>query len=126
MRKDIKFPLTMLGIFALMLCFLLVGLGMSEKHDKHSSVAAERLHKYCGLVRTAMDVDITLLQSNDQKEQELAASQFANLAAHQSVDEINLCSSIPPKLDERDTCYLNHDYACLARLARLAYNSIDL
>jgi hypothetical protein len=85
-----------------------------------------KLREYCGSVRGAMWTDVHDFESDDPKLRLEAADRFYNFVTHHSVVEIDLCAPIPPDLHERDTCWLNNDYACLARLARLAMDSIPV
>jgi hypothetical protein len=86
-----------------------------------------RLRGYCDLVRISLTTDAEDLASTDQRRQEAAAQRFfgATHDAYRSDYEIRLCAVPPPKLDARTTCWVNHDYPCLSKLAKLAADSVQ-
>jgi hypothetical protein len=65
-------------------------------------------------------MDARELASADEKHRQQAADRFGSQETYHSEQELFLCADRPPDVRARDGCWLNKDYACLAKLALAA------
>lgn len=88
------------------------------------SPSSPKLREYCTTVHVALGMDADDLDSGSEKRRIAAVLRFGELVTYHSEQEIALCAKAPVDLRTRGTCALNRDYACLAKLARVASEGV--
>jgi len=104
---------------------LLLGLAVGHWTSPAPSAGMPtRLNDFCTTVHVALDMDADDFASGSEKRRLAAVARFGELFTYHSEQEIQLCANKPIDLQARGACALNHDYACLAKLARAASESV--
>jgi len=83
-----------------------------------------KLRDYCAAVHVALGMDADDFASGNDQRRAAAILRFGDLFTYHSDQEIQLCAKVPPDLTARGACALSLDYACLAKLARIASESV--
>jgi len=72
-----------------------------------------------------MQMDAVALEMDDDPRlQRETADRFGRYFSGDSLRDITLCAPVEPDLRARADCWLRDDFKCLAKLARLAKDSI--
>lgn len=119
MMRDILF--TILGI--------IIGTGatlLSLHPNPDVAALKARAYEHCSMVKASFNVDVDDLASNSPDRQEAAALRLVHGVVYHSLADLRLCGAGAVDLSRRDTCWVKHDYACLAEVARVAATSVKV
>jgi hypothetical protein len=86
--------------------------------------ALARMRVHCDAVRDALQRDADDFEAVDPQARHRAETLFLSYRSLHSAHDIELCAPEVPDLSAIYACYPERDYPCLARLARLAEQSI--
>lgn len=93
---------------------LVAACGPSEKEKKFDD--------YCRMVKAAVDLDTVEL--TEPQFQQKASDRFGESVTGHSYQEITMCATRAVDFSKRDECWLNHDYQCLANIAKAAEDAL--
>jgi hypothetical protein len=80
--------------------------------------ALQRLHERCSIVAQSVSRIARDLDNEEPAARKVARDKSLRELSYPSKAEIDLCVGEEPDLGEYDRCFVNENYACLARLER--------